>query len=82
MFGTAAPQVLVASTLAPFAVSWLWGKQVLAGFTTAAAAPWLLPVAILAAVAWCIYRCLEAVGSLIGGRVMWVIDHMPTWRIA
>jgi len=64
VFGLSAITAWWGSVVAPFVVSWLWGKQVLAGVITAAAAPWLLPISMLAAVGWGIYWTLEGVGTL------------------
>ena len=56
---TGHPFVLLAALTLPLAASALWGRQYGAGLVASAAAPWILPPAILAGIGYLIYSVLE-----------------------
>jgi len=62
-FGLTATQTIAIAAVAPFVCGLLWWKQWAASIVAAVAAPFMLPAATLAAVAYGIYRVLEIVGG-------------------
>ncbi len=68
VFGLAAPAVLGLSAGAPVLASLLWGRQLGAGLVAGAAAPFLLPAAVVASLGYAVYVAAERLFGLFRAR--------------